>query len=132
MSRVGQAMLPVYERLSDVHLLEWCKGGKTQNAAESLRTVIWSVLSKNEHASLFAVQAAVSEAVMKYNSGSQKAYSEMCATLGVRLGVLAVHRAQEKDQERLKKSSKAHQTKRQRSKKTPDNKDAKYYSHGAF
>lgn len=56
----------------------------------------------------------------------------MCATLGVCPGALAVHRALEKDQKHLKMSSKAHQTKRQRSKKTPDNKDAKYYSPGVF
>lgn len=35
--------------------------------------MIWALAPKQKHASLFAVQAAVAEAVMKFNAGYEKA-----------------------------------------------------------
>ncbi|KAH7951164.1 hypothetical protein HPB52_005887 [Rhipicephalus sanguineus] len=70
------------KRLSDPKLLARCSGNKTQNAAESLYSVIWSLISKQQHASLFTVEAAVHEAVAKYNAGSLRAYTEICTALG--------------------------------------------------
>lgn len=39
-SKVVEALRPVYQRLSDPQLLARCSGNKTQNAAESLHSVI--------------------------------------------------------------------------------------------
>ncbi|KAG0423847.1 hypothetical protein HPB47_000395 [Ixodes persulcatus] len=72
-SHVAAALLPVYQRLSEPQL-DRCKGKKTQNAAESLHSVIWSVLPKDEHASLVAAETAVSEAICRFNCGSFRAY----------------------------------------------------------
>ncbi|XP_077539634.1 uncharacterized protein LOC144152273 [Haemaphysalis longicornis] len=129
---VAEALLPVYQRLSDPQLLARCQGGKTQNAAESLHSVIWSLLSKDEHASLFTVETAVHEAVCRYNAGNLRAYAEMCKTLGLKPGAKALQRAAEKDFLRTRKASKAHQSKGKRPKKPPASKAAKDYSPGAF
>lgn len=131
-SRVREALLPVYQRLSDPQLLERCQGKKTQNAAESLHSVVWSLLSKDEHASLFTVEAAVHEAISKYNSGSLRAYTEVCTALGIKPGALAIQRAAEKDRQRTRKASHAHQIKGKRAKRSSLTKDSKDYAAGVF
>lgn len=131
-SKVIEALRPIYQRLSDPQLLARCSGNKTQNAAESLHSVIWSLISKQQHASLFTVEAAVHEAVAKYNAGSLRAYTEICTALGVKPGAVALQRAAEKDSQRAKKSSNMHQMKKQRTKRPPAGMDTKDYCSGAF
>lgn len=129
---VAEALLPVYQRLSDMQLLSRCLGKKTQNAAESLHSVIWSLLPKDKNASLVATETAVHEAVCKYTAGARRAYAEYCATLGLQPGQHALRRAVEKDVLQKKKSSKAHQTKGRALKKPRTEKDTKDYNPGAF
>ncbi|KAH7955975.1 hypothetical protein HPB52_005308 [Rhipicephalus sanguineus] len=62
-NKVVEALRPVYQRLFDPQLQARCSGNKTQNAAESLHSVIWSLISKQQHASHFTVEVAVHEAV---------------------------------------------------------------------
>ncbi|CAN7944761.1 unnamed protein product, partial [Ixodes pacificus] len=131
-SHVATALLPVYQRLSEPQLLDRCKGKKTQNAAESLHSVIWSVLPKDEHASLIAAETAVSEAICKFNCGSYRAYTEFCSSLGIRPGGLALRRAAEKDASRKKKASKALQAKGQKPKRGRAEKDVENYNPGGF
>lgn len=131
-SHVAAALLPVYQRLSEPQLLDRCKGKKTQNAAESLHSVIWSVLPKDEHASLVAAETAVSEAICRFNCGSFRAYTEFCSSLGIRPGGLALRRAAEKDASRKKKASRALQAKGQKPKKCCVEKDTEDYNPGAF
>uniref|UniRef100_A0A0B6ZFZ3 Uncharacterized protein n=1 Tax=Arion vulgaris TaxID=1028688 RepID=A0A0B6ZFZ3_9EUPU len=40
--RLGKYLLPIYERLSDKELRSRCLSGKTQNANESLHSLIWA------------------------------------------------------------------------------------------
>lgn len=124
-SMVIEALRPIYQRLSDPQLLARCSGNKTQNAAESLHSVIWSLISKQQHASLFTVEAAVHEAVAKYNAGSLRAYTEICTALGVKPGAVALQRAAEKDSQRAKKSSNMHQMKKQRTERPPAGMDTR-------
>ncbi|KAH7960028.1 hypothetical protein HPB49_016269 [Dermacentor silvarum] len=49
-------------------LLERCQQGKTQNN-ESLHSLIWALAPKEHHTSLFSVETAVAEAVMKLYAG---------------------------------------------------------------
>lgn len=79
--RVAEALLPDYQRLTDPQPLERCRGNKMQNAAESLHSVIWSITSKEQHASLFAMEKAVHEAVARYNFGNLSAYTEICKSI---------------------------------------------------
>lgn len=129
---VADALLPVYQRLSDVQLLTRCVGKKTQNAAESLHSVIWSLLPKDENASLIATETALNEAVCKYNAGTRRAYAEYCCTLGLKTGPHALRRAAEKDALRKRKAAKALQLKGKTSKKPHVQKDTKDYNPGAF
>ncbi|XP_077557147.1 uncharacterized protein LOC144172264 [Haemaphysalis longicornis] len=129
---VAEALLPLYRRLSEPQLLERCRGKKTQNAAESLHSVIWSILPKDENASLIAAETAVNEAVLKYNAGTLRAYTELCTSLGVKPGQHALQRAEEKDIIRKKKATKALQTQGQMAKRRHIQKDTKSYSPGAF
>ncbi|KAH9367712.1 hypothetical protein HPB48_002551 [Haemaphysalis longicornis] len=102
---VCEALLPVYERLADHKLLERCQRGKTQNSNESLHSVIWSLAPKERHASLHSVEAAVAEAVMRFNAGSQLASSKILQELNMTVGALSSTRMAEKDRRRTKDSS---------------------------
>lgn len=62
---VATAMLPIFQRLSEPGLLKRCLGAKTQNAAESFHSTIWTILPKTQHASLFAVECGVAEAICR-------------------------------------------------------------------
>lgn len=83
---VAIALLPVYQHLSDVRLLQQCRGNKAQGAAESLHFVTWSLLSKDEPASLVAVERAGSEAICCLNSGNLQAYTKICSSISVKPG----------------------------------------------
>lgn len=60
---VRVALEPVFARLSNEDLLARCSDGMSQNASESLHSVIWTQTSKNSNASLISVKRAVAEAV---------------------------------------------------------------------
>lgn len=98
---VSKALLPVYERLADKRLLERCHRGKTQNANESLHSVIWSLMPKTKHASLVAVETAVAEAVMRYNAGMKEASSRILQEMQIQQSSKGIQRAEEKDCQRL-------------------------------
>lgn len=66
---VQVALEPVFERLSDENLLTRCTEGNTQNASESLHSVICTQTSKNAITSLNSVKRAVAGAVAVYNQG---------------------------------------------------------------
>ncbi|CAN8017868.1 unnamed protein product [Ixodes persulcatus] len=68
---VCKALLPLYERLLERKLLERCQRGKTQSTNESLHSMIWALAPKHRRASLFSVEAAVAEAVLKFNAGNK-------------------------------------------------------------
>ncbi|KAG0413301.1 hypothetical protein HPB47_009542 [Ixodes persulcatus] len=105
---VAEALLPVYMRLSDRKLLERCQRGKTQNSNESLHSVIWSLVSKSRHASLYTVEAAVAEAVMRFNVGKECATEAILRELNVNVGSSSLQRCSEKDRRRLAASDKKH------------------------
>lgn len=128
-SHVAAALLPVYQRLSEPQLLERCKGKKTQNVAESLHSVIWSILPKEENASLIAAETAVSEAICRYNCGTLRAYTEACSALGISPSQHALRRAREKDAIRKKKASKALGNVKKQSRVEKDTED---YNPGGF
>lgn len=91
------ALRPVYERLSDKKLLERCQRGKTQNSNESLHSMIWALAPKERHASLFAVEAAVAEAVMKFNAGNARTSEGILGELGLNASTQGNRRMIEKD-----------------------------------
>lgn len=102
---VCKALLPVYERLSEKGLLERCQRGKTQNSNESLHSVIWALAPKQRHASLFAVEAAVAEAVMKFNCGNLRTSTGILDELNLNATLPSIRRMTEKDRRRVADSN---------------------------
>ncbi|KAH7984846.1 hypothetical protein HPB52_024496 [Rhipicephalus sanguineus] len=94
---VGAALEPVFARLSDESLLARCCEGKTQNASESLHSVIWTQTSTNGNASLESVKRAAAEAVAIYNQGRRATNDSIAASLGYVAGDCLVRRSLEKD-----------------------------------
>ncbi|KAJ4433463.1 hypothetical protein ANN_15766 [Periplaneta americana] len=65
-------MMPVYQRLASNTLLERCLKCLTQNANESLHSVIWRHCPKDSFGSKRRVDLAVDLAVCKFNAGCTK------------------------------------------------------------
>ncbi|KAH7953714.1 hypothetical protein HPB49_011513 [Dermacentor silvarum] len=105
---VDDALRPLYTRLSDKKLLKRCQRGKTQNPNESLHSVIWSLVWKNKHASLFTVEAAVAEAVTRFNTSKGRADAAILNELHLQQNAVASERCSEKDSRRLVASEKKH------------------------
>lgn len=82
--------------LSEEKLLERCQCSKTKNN-EYLHSMVWSLPLKDQHASLFAVEAAVAKAVMKFNSGNERASSAILQKLHLCSGLQNRNRMTEKD-----------------------------------
>lgn len=104
-SHVCEALRPVYECLSEEKLLERCQRSMTQNNNECLHSMIWALAPKEQHASLFAVEAAVAEAVMKFNSGNARTSSAILQELHLSSGLLNSQRMAEKDDRRAAASA---------------------------
>lgn len=77
--RIG--LLPVYQRLADKGFLQRGQRGKIHNSNEALHSLIWGLAPKEKHASLFAVEAAIAEAVMCFNAGMAEASSTILQEL---------------------------------------------------
>ncbi|KAE8739199.1 hypothetical protein FOCC_FOCC015305 [Frankliniella occidentalis] len=67
--KVFKAILPVYQRLSDINLLDKCKSMLTQNANESLHNSIWSKVPKVTFVAKGRLDVGVTKAVGEYNMG---------------------------------------------------------------
>lgn len=102
---VCKVLRPVYERLSDRKLLERCQRGQTQNNNESLHAVIWALAPKERHASLFTVEAAVAEAVMRFNGGNERTSAGILKELNLTPGQKSARRTAEKDRRRAAESA---------------------------
>lgn len=95
----------------------------------SLRAVV--PMPKEQHASLIAVETALKEAVLRYNAGCNRATKELCSSVGLTPGRLAIQRAAEKDSLCLKKAKKRSQEKVERWQKKV-RKDISSYTAGSF
>ncbi|GFU92617.1 uncharacterized protein TNCV_4795451 [Trichonephila clavipes] len=63
-------ILPVYQRLASNEILSRCTSGKSQNATESLHSVIWSHCAKESFQSKKRLEISVVTAVSEFNFGS--------------------------------------------------------------
>lgn len=66
---VAEKILPIYKRLGDENLLSRCLKGKTQNANESLHSVIWRKCPKTSFLHLKRVMIGVGIAIIDFNYG---------------------------------------------------------------
>ncbi|GFW39570.1 uncharacterized protein TNCV_3187411 [Trichonephila clavipes] len=64
-------IMPIYQRLASNELLQRCIRCVTQNADESLHSIIWGKCSKETSATLRRVTIAVCDAVCEFNFGTK-------------------------------------------------------------
>ncbi|GFX03217.1 uncharacterized protein TNCV_1701011 [Trichonephila clavipes] len=79
-------ILTIYQRLASNELLERCIRCGTQNANESLHSMIWAKCPKEIFVNKRRVKRAVTEAVCKYNKGTVRTIVETQKALGVATG----------------------------------------------
>jgi hypothetical protein len=66
---VAKLIFPVYQRLTSPFLLEKCLGGYTQNANESLHSVLWSKVPKQRFFNYARFRYSTGQAVGEFNEG---------------------------------------------------------------
>ncbi|GFX26275.1 uncharacterized protein TNCV_948741 [Trichonephila clavipes] len=76
-------ILPIYQRLASNELLERCIRCGTQNANESLHSMIWAKCPKEIFVNKRRVKRAVTEAVCEYNKGTVRTIVETQKALWV-------------------------------------------------
>ena len=78
-----QELKPLFQRLSDPKLLASCSMGLTQNANESLHSVVWSMAPKETYNSPPEVQLAIDIGILSYNTGKQEAVHRLLVVAGL-------------------------------------------------
>lgn len=99
-------ILPLYERLTEESLLTRCARCLTQNANESLHSVIWSRCPKEVFVSKARVQVAAAVGVCEYNLGTKRTVVELLKNLGLSPGHTTLDIANKIDERRLTQGSK--------------------------
>jgi len=67
---VFREIKPIFNRLADRKQLERCAKGLTQNANESINSIIWQLCPKERFVGAETIETAVAIAVCKFNDGS--------------------------------------------------------------
>ena len=68
--QVATALIPIYQRFSSSVLLKRILHGKTQNVNEALNNLIWVHCPKTQFVGKLRIEAAVHQAVCKFNRGN--------------------------------------------------------------
>ena len=83
--QVAEKLKPIYERLGSKELLKRCLRGGTQNANESLHSVIWSRCPKAFNASRNKAEVASLVGCGEFNMGSVSSHN-ILVSLGLNVG----------------------------------------------
>ena len=78
-----QELKPLFQRLSAPQLLASCSMGLTQNANESLHSVVWSMAPQETYNSPPEVQLAIDIGILSYNTGKQEAVHWLLVAAGL-------------------------------------------------
>lgn len=105
---VIKAIKPTFTHLAQRELLKNCLHGRTQNVNESLNSVLWSRVPKNNFVGLKTLQFGALDAVITYNEGN-KGRIKVLRNLGVRIGNNCLKTLYCIDRERVVKADKAAQ-----------------------
>ncbi|KAK2186943.1 hypothetical protein NP493_184g00016 [Ridgeia piscesae] len=101
---VAELVKEVYTRLAHVDLLKRCTLGKTQNANESLHSVVWSKCPKTTFVSLKRVVSATCSAVSQFNAGIKVTMTNLCEVMQVPPGAHLLASAEKADRRRLQQA----------------------------
>lgn len=96
-------ILPLYERLTEESLLIRCSRCLTQNANESLHSIIWSKCPKEVFVAKSRVKIAASIAICEYNVGTRRTVAEIMKQAGLPIGMTSLSIAHKRDTKRLAK-----------------------------
>ena len=107
-SDVGKKLVPIFQRLSEEHLLKRCARSATQNANESLHHLIWKQCPKTTFCGRKTVEMAVSLALCQFSMGASS-QSVLCQVLGIPPGMYLERNSVRKDIKRLEKAEIASQ-----------------------
>jgi hypothetical protein len=127
---VAQQIKPVYEKLSDTNLLERCMLGATQNANESLHSIIWTKCPKHRFVGKGVLDIAVFLAVCEFNGGL-KIHSTILKRLGLNVGRNTCRVLQSREAVRLKQLVRKYLKQKKQRKPEPAEIEASY-SAGAY
>lgn len=103
--QVVAKIMPAYQRLASDSLLERCMKGRTQNANESLHSLIWRKCPKVTFVSKRRVDDAVGGAVAEFNFGCHAVIPEMLDFSSISPGDQTKKLARRKDVRRVKRST---------------------------
>ncbi|XP_035825594.1 uncharacterized protein LOC118477666 [Aplysia californica] len=106
---VAEHMIPVYTRLTDDELLSRCTGGNTQNANESVHSVIWARCPKHVFVGRQRLEIAVGLGVGEFNQGA-RATHYFLQELGLTIGVNTRKCGGQRDSIRKRKAEKANES----------------------
>ena len=101
---VAEHVKEVYTRLAHVDLVKRCTLGKTQNANENLRSVVWSKCPKTTFVGLERVVSATCSAVSQFNAGIKVTMKNLCEVMQVPSGAHLLASAEKADRRRLKQA----------------------------
>ena len=98
---VYEAVLPVYQRLTNIDLLRGCLMGATQNANEAFNGVIWRMCPKEVNCGHEVVQLASDLATVTFNEGAA-ALTEVLEDMGCHVGQNTAAGLRQEDVSRIK------------------------------
>lgn len=135
-------LLPIYERLSSENLLRRCTG-LTQNANESLHSVIWAKCQKNSAPTISRVQMAVAQGICEFNFGVQylaEKLSEACGlqssryseVIGTRCDALRIQKYNHQKNEKVKAVSRIMKEAKEKREKEIIQQEGTSYGAGQF
>ena len=102
-NEIGKKMVPIFQRLTEDHLLQRCRRNRTQNPNESLHNLIWQYCPKIRYAGRNSVEGATCMAICQFSHGAT--FQELlCRFVGLDPGYLLVQGSLQKSNERLKKA----------------------------
>ena len=101
---VAEAMLPVYERMSNPNLLKRLAKGKTQNSNECLHSVIWSRCPKTIFVGRHKLQGAAASAVAVFNGGASQ-LTQIMKEMAIEVNEVTYAYAEEKDRLCMQRAS---------------------------
>lgn len=101
-----QKIMPVYQRLANDELLKRCLRGKTQNANESLHSIIWNKCGKDTFVGKQKICTAVAEGVSEFNQGCMTTANFKWSVFGVSPGENTTVICQKRDKRRIQQSVK--------------------------
>ena len=133
---------PIYERLSDPALLSRCLPGFTQNANESINSLVWIRCPKHKWHGRKRILLATASATLQFSAGAT-AKHEVMARAGLAVGGHTRKESTRRDSERIKKAEKriqdqhkkyrvARRQAKQRDEEQRRQKEGTTYSAGAF